>query len=101
VLDEAKRFNVVCCGRRWGKSELAMDILANKAIDGHPVGYFTPTYKLLDGTYQECLAVLDKTVVRKNEHQFIELNTGGRIEFWSHGERTGGQIAQVRNGYPR
>lgn len=83
VLNEAKRFNVLCCGRRWGKSALAVNLLSESAIDGFPVGYFTPTYKLLDGTYNECLTALEPIIKRKNEHQFIELITGGRIEFWS------------------
>lgn len=83
VLDEAKRFNVLCCGRRWGKSALAVNLLSEVALEGHPVGYFTPTYKLLDGTYSECLAALEPLIKRKNEHQFIELVTGGRIEFWT------------------
>jgi len=38
---------------------------------------------LLDGTYTECVAALEPIIKRKNEHQFIELITGGRIEFWS------------------
>ena len=83
VLSEAKRFNALCCGRRWGKSALAVNLLSETALDGHPAGYFTPTYKLLDGTYNECLAALEPVIARKNEHQFIELITGGRIEFWS------------------
>lgn len=83
VLDEAKRFNVLCCGRRFGKSALAVNLLSETALSGKPAGYFAPTYKLLDGTYNECLSALEPIVVRKNEHQFIELLTGGRIEFWS------------------
>lgn len=83
VLNEKQRFNVLCCGRRWGKSNLAVNLLSEPAIDGFPVGYFTPTYKLLDGTYTECIAALEPIIKRKNEHQFIELITGGRIEFWS------------------
>lgn len=83
VIQEAKRFNVLCCGRRWGKSALSVNLLSEIAIDGDPAGYFAPTYKLLDGTYNECLNALDPIIKRKNEHQFIELITGGRIEFWS------------------
>lgn len=83
VLSEAKRFNVLCCGRRWGKSALAVNLLSEPALEGFPTGYFTPTYKLLDGTYNECVIALEKVIKRKHEHQFIELITGGRIEFWS------------------
>jgi len=83
VHDERARFNVLCCGRRWGKSQLATNLLCETAINGHPAGYFTPTYKLLDGTYKECLSALEPIIRRKNEHQFIELVTGGVIDFWS------------------
>ena len=83
ILSEAKRFNVLTCGRRFGKSALAVNLLCEVAIDGLPAGYFTPTYKLLDGTYNECLKILEPIITRKNDHQFIELITGGRIEFWS------------------
>lgn len=83
VLSEAKRFNVLCCGRRWGKSELAVDILCDTALDGHPLGYFTPTYKLLDGVYNECVSILEPITERKNEHQFIQISGGGKIDFWS------------------
>lgn len=57
--------------------------MAEVALDGYPAGYFTPTYKLLDGTYNELLQALDPIIERKNDHQFIELITGGKIEFWS------------------
>lgn len=83
VLSESDRFNVLCCGRRWGKSAMAVNLLSKTALDGKPAGYFTPTYKLLDGTYKECLAALEPVIKRKNEHQFIELITGGVIDFWS------------------
>ena len=83
VLNEAKRFNTLSCGRRWGKSALSVNLLCETAIDGFPAGYFAPTYKLLDGTFNECLATLEPILKRKNDHQFIELITGGKIEFWS------------------
>lgn len=83
ILDESKRFNSLSCGRRFGKSALAVNLLSETALSGNPAGYFTPTYKLLDGTYNECLQALEPIIKRKNEHQFIELITGGRVEFWS------------------
>lgn len=83
VLEQAQRFNVLNCGRRWGKSALAVNLLSEPALDGYPVGYFTPTYKLLEGTYTETLNALEPVIKRRHENQFIELITGGRIEFWS------------------
>ena len=83
VLSEKKRFNVLNCGRRWGKSKLAVNLLSESALTGNPVGYFTPTYKLLEGTFAECHVALSSVVKRKHENQRIELITGGVIEFWS------------------
>ena len=83
VLSEAKRFNVLCCGRRWGKSKTAVNLLSETALEGLPAGYFTPTYKLLEGTFDDCLKALNPIIARKHENQKIELVTGGSIEFWS------------------
>jgi hypothetical protein len=32
VIQQSKRFNVVCCGRRWGKTVLGMDRLIHPAL---------------------------------------------------------------------
>jgi hypothetical protein len=32
VIRESKRFNLVCCGRRWGKTQLGMDQLIHPAL---------------------------------------------------------------------
>lgn len=83
VLDHAQRFNVVCCGRRWGKSKLSVNLLCKPAIDGLPSGYFTPTYKLLKETYNDCARILEAITVKKSDQEFIQLITGGIIDFWS------------------
>jgi hypothetical protein len=83
VIAEAKRFNVLDCGRRWGKSKLAMNIMSENALDGFPSAYFAPTYKLLEGTFKEVLTRLEPAIKRKHDNQFIELFTGGNIDFWS------------------
>lgn len=54
-----------------------------KGIPAAPAGYFTPTYKLLEGTYKACSKALEPIIKRKHENQFIELTTGGNIDFWS------------------
>jgi hypothetical protein len=83
VLSQAKRFNILNCGRRWGKSVLAINLLSETAIEGFPAGYFAPTYKLLEITFKETLNCLQPIVQRKHDNQFIELITGGVIDFWS------------------
>lgn len=83
IVDSHKRFTTLSCGRRFGKTALAINLLCETSLMGNTVGYFTPTYKLLDGTFNECLRTLAPIISRKNDHQFIELITGGRIDFWS------------------
>jgi len=83
ILYEAKRFNVLNCGRRWGKSKFAIFLLAHYAKDKYPCAYFAPTYKLLEGTYKEIYNLVNPAVSKKHDNQFIELANGGIIEFWS------------------
>jgi len=83
IISEAKRFNVLDCGRRFGKSKLAANILSENALEGNPGAYFAPTYKLLEGTFKDILTSLQSIISRKHDNQRIELITGGSIEFWS------------------
>ena len=83
IIREAKRFNVLDCGRRFGKSRLAANILSENALDGNPGAYFAPTYKLLEGTFKDILTALQPLVSKKHDNQKIELVTGGSVEFWS------------------
>ena len=71
------------CGRRWGKSKLSVNLLCEQAIEGFPAGYFTPTYKLLKETYNDCSRLLEPITIKKNDQEFIQLVTGGIVDFWS------------------
>jgi hypothetical protein len=84
LLDQAKRFNVVSNGRRFGKSIFGVDLTSNAAIDGDPVGYFVPTYKYLKPVWDELKFLLEPIIKKKDEAQkSLELITGGIVEFWS------------------
>lgn len=96
VLNEAERFNVLDCGRRWGKSVLSTNLISETAIEGQPAGYFAPTYKLLEATFRETLSCLEPIISRKHDNQFIELLTGGIIEFWSLDNPNAGRSRKYR-----
>lgn len=84
VIGEASRFNVVCCGRRFGKTTLGKDRLIGPALKGKPVGWFAPTYKILIPAYREIVSLLAPITARRNDSERrIELVTGGIVEFWS------------------
>jgi hypothetical protein len=84
VVDEARRFNVLQCGRRFGKTTLGVDVEIDKALDGLPTGWFAPTYKILDDAWRECVSATRDIAekVEKQERRIV-LITGGSIEFWS------------------
>lgn len=84
VVDEAARFNVLACGRRWGKTVLGVDRLVIPALAGKPVGWYSPTYKMLAEVWRDVRRVLQPyaTRVDKQAHR-IELVSGGVWEMWS------------------
>jgi hypothetical protein len=84
VVAEAQRFNVLQCGRRFGKTTLGVDLLLDPALDGFPVAWFAPTYKLLDEVWRE----LTRATVEIQQHvdkqqRRLELITGGVIDCWT------------------
>lgn len=84
VIDQRQRFNVLSCGRRWGKSALAINLLAETAIAGEFAAYFAPTYKLMNEIFRQLLATLEPITKHKDEtEKRIELITGGLVDFWS------------------
>src|SRR5271169_2864439 len=84
VIQQAKRFNVVCCGRRWGKTVLGMDRLILPALQGRPVAWFAPNYRLLADVWRQLQALLDPVIARSNQQERrLELHGGGIIEMWS------------------
>ena len=85
VMSEAKRFNVLACGRRFGKTTLGLDLaIDGPLLQGAPVGWFTPTYKMLLEVWREASRLLGDMAVKVNaSERRIELVTGGVFEFWS------------------
>lgn len=95
IIRNQSRFNVTANGRRWGKTYLMGDRLIKPMLDGYPVGWFAPTYKILDDAWRYMKKVLDPVIRKKDETDYyIELITGGKIEFWSMDK--GGIVARSR-----
>ena len=84
VIQQAKRFNVVCCGRRWGKTVLGMDRLIHPALQGKPVAWFAPNYRLSSEVWRELQVTLGPLVASLNQQERrLELYGGGTVEIWS------------------
>lgn len=84
MLREARRYNVAACGRRFGKSTLAIELLSRPALEAQPVAYFSPTYKLLLEVWRLLESTLRPVIRRANAtERRMDLITGGVIECWS------------------
>jgi hypothetical protein len=84
ILREMRRFNVVSCGRRFGKTVLGEHRLIPRALDGFPTGWFAPSYKYLSEVWRDFKRILDPVIAESNKTDWrIGLITGGSIEFWS------------------
>lgn len=84
VISEAKRFNVVCIGRRAGKSELGKNRCADPVVMSSPVGWFSPTYKDMLEVWRDIANTFTPIASKVNaSERRIELITGGVLEFWS------------------
>lgn len=91
ILNNAKRFNHLRCGRRFGKTSLIAE-LSSIAIDGKFVGIWFPTYKDLDPVWEELKKTFKPIIQSKNEVlKNIHLVTGGIIDFWSMENPDSGQ----------
>ncbi len=84
ILECDRRFIVVMCGRRFGKSELSQILAISEAIKGGQVAYITPTYKLAKAFFERLTAALPFKNNISNLKIYCPNN--GSIEFYT-GER--------------
>lgn len=84
IIDNAKRFNVLSCGRRFGKNIILMDVMIRDLLAGKRVAYCEPTYGTSADFWREIKRVLLPATVKSNSSERrIELNTKGTLDFWS------------------
>jgi len=84
IIDNATRFNVLSCGRRFGKDVLMINRLVTPETLPYPQAWFQPTYKSLLEVWREVVSSLHPIIDRKSvQERRLELITGGVIDFWS------------------
>jgi hypothetical protein len=82
--NERERFNAVRCGRRWGKTQMAIAISGTGSAHGRFVGIFAPDYKIMSETYRELEDALAPITAHSNKTDgLIRTISGGRIDFWT------------------
>jgi hypothetical protein len=84
VVQESARFNVLECGRRFGKTALGKDLATESALDGRPVGWFAPSNKYLSEAWRNLKEILREVITHRDEREHrLELLGGGVIECWT------------------
>ncbi len=71
-------------GRRWGKTVLGADLAVDPILDGLPVAWFAPSYKMMVEVWrdmEEVLAPITKRVSVQDRR--IDTITGGVFEMWT------------------
>jgi len=84
ILDNRKRFNVLACGRRFGKTSLGIYLIIETALNARmPFGWFAPTYRLLEEAYRSIKRILQPIIKRSvtSPYPTIELINGAVIDF--------------------
>ena len=84
VLAEAKRFNVLACGRRWGKTVLGIDRIVKPVLEGLPAAWFSPTYKMLLEAWRALQEALAPVITSRNNAEYrLECRGGGSLTMFS------------------
>lgn len=86
ILRDARRFNVVACGRRFGKTTLGGILLAKPLLEQRRnCGWFAPTYRLLEEAFAEHRRIYRAVVARaiQSPSPRIELINGAAIDYWT------------------
>ena len=84
IFDHAARFKVLACGRRFGKTTVAVKVICSHLLAGKSVAYFAPTFRMTKDVWEDLKSVLAPVTKRVSEHDFrLELHTGGMLECWS------------------
>ena len=84
IASSGARYNVLACGRRWGKTTLALVLATETLARGRSVGWFAPTYRMLSDSWREvCDRLASLTLrARQDEHR-LEIAGGGELDMWS------------------
>lgn len=84
IKREIKRYNVLNCGRRFGKTDLCQILAGIALMEGLPVGWFAPNYKTLDDAWQEMKRTFAPVIVSANKTAMqMTVSTGGTLDGWT------------------
>lgn len=87
IRAQARRFNVLACGRRFGKTDYGLDEAIDGPkglLDGYPVGWFAPNSKYYEEAWEAAVSILKPITRRKQEQKRrITLLNNAVFECWN------------------
>lgn len=91
VYEATERFQVVCAGRRWGKTKIAVKKALQECRKDHKIVWWVaPSYKVVARAYREAVKQIPPGVLKKQPppataygRLVIEFKNHSRMEFYS------------------
>lgn len=84
IVDHPARFKVLACGRRFGKTTIAFELITDHIFKGLTVAYFAPTHIMSVELWQQLKFALAPMISRVSEAQSrIEFINGAIFETWT------------------
>lgn len=92
ILRDKRRFNLINCGRRWGKTKTAFRLLGEVFLNGGKCAYFAPQYKYLIEFYEDFVRNFKSEIIINNRNEKrIKSKQNGIIEFWTLEDKDAGR----------
>ena len=84
IINQCQKYNVICCGRRFGKDIIEYHIIINAMLKKQKIGLIEPTYKMMNEVWRDLNRILKDFIKSSNQSEGrIELKNGGTVDFWS------------------
>lgn len=86
VRAQARQYNVLACGRRFGKTDFGLDEAIDGKqglLEGYPVGWFAPNSRYYEEAWNAAVRTLAPITARKQEQKKrLTLMNGAVFECW-------------------
>lgn len=83
IADDPARFKLLCCGRKWGKTDFAAELLNSSLRRGRWVSSLAPAYKTTRAIWEYLVPRLPPDAHVNQGSLTIKLPNGGRYTGWS------------------
>lgn len=83
IADHPARFKLLCCGRKWGKTDFAAQIIKIALLRGWATASLAPKYKVTRAIWDYLTPRLPPEATKNESNISAKLPNGGRYTGWS------------------